>query len=163
MSHLTLYNLSLWLHISGAIVGFGSIFAHAVIFPVAMKGDKRNLPFVHKLDVSINRRLANPGLTLVVVTGIFQVVRGNWRFTTPWIAGGIAIAVILGGLMGSYFIPEDRRLLHLVERDIAASDGAEIVLSAEYQRRARVMGVITLAAGFLVVVAVFLMVTKPGS
>ena len=163
MSHLTVYNVSLWLHISGAIVGFGSIFVEAVMFAVAIRGDKRNLPYVHQLDISINRRLANPGLTLVVITGIFQVIRGNWKFTTPWIAGGITIAIILGGLMGSYLIPEDRRLLKLVTRDIAASGSGDVVLSEEYQRRLRLLKLITFFAGFLVVVAVFLMVTKPGT
>jgi hypothetical protein len=61
-----------------------------------------------------------------------------------------------------YFVPEDRRLQALAERDIAASGDGEIVLSAEYQRRGRREGMVGGLAGLLVVVAIYLMVTKPG-
>ena len=36
-------------------------------------------------------------------------------------------------MIGSYFIPEDRRLQAIVERDIAAARGGEVKLSPDYQ------------------------------
>src|SRR5688572_6193606 len=40
------YNVSLFLHISAVVIGFGATYAEAILFPVAMKVDKRHLPYV---------------------------------------------------------------------------------------------------------------------
>jgi uncharacterized membrane protein len=93
----------------------------------------------------------------VVVTGIYQTSKGDWSFGSFWISATFAILIVLGGIMGAYFIPTDRRLAALAARDLA--NGGE--LSEDYQRQARVEGIIGAVAGLLVVVAVFLMVTKP--
>jgi uncharacterized membrane protein len=65
-------------------------------------------------------------------------------------------------MLGAYFIPEDRRLEGMVERDIQASGSGEVVLSAEYKRRVRIEGAFGTVADLLVIAAVYLMVTKPG-
>ena len=52
---ITAYNISLWLHISAVVVGFGATFAEALAFPVAMKMDPRHLPYVHRLGVAVGR------------------------------------------------------------------------------------------------------------
>ena len=69
------------------------------------------------------------------------------------------IAIVLGGLNGAYFIPSDRRLAPLAERDLAATGD----VSAEYQAQARRQGMFGALAGVLVLLAIFLMVTKPGA
>jgi hypothetical protein len=74
----------------------------------------------------------------------------------------MTIVLVLGGLLGAYFIPEDRKLGPMVAREIAAAGSGEVVLSDEYQRRARREGVVGAIAGLLVLVAVYLMVVKPG-
>jgi hypothetical protein len=78
----------------------------------------------------------------------------------PWVGGTFLIALILGGLQGGYFIPTDRRLAAMAEKELAA--GAS-TLSADYQRQAQREGGIGTLAGVLIIVAVFLMVTKPGA
>jgi hypothetical protein len=50
----------------------------------------------------------------------------------------------------------------MVQREIAAAGDGEVVLSDEYQRRARTEGIVGTIAGVLIVVAIYLMVTKPG-
>jgi hypothetical protein len=50
----------------------------------------------------------------------------------------------------------------MVAREIEAAGDREIVLSDEYQRRARTEGIVGGIAGVLVLVAIYLMVTKPG-
>lgn len=75
------------------------------------------------------------------------------------------IIVIVGALLGGYFIPADRRLGPMVEREIKAAGDRELTiadLSEEYQRRGRREGMIGALTGVLLVVAVYLMVTKPG-
>jgi uncharacterized membrane protein len=69
------------------------------------------------------------------------------------------ILIVLGGLLGGYFVPTDRRLAEMAERDLAGGTGE---MSAEYQAGAKRIGAVGGLAGFLVLLAIFLMVTKPG-
>jgi uncharacterized membrane protein len=156
MAAITAYNISVWIHITAVVVGFGSTFALAVMFPLAAKMDERHLPYVHRAGIAINRYLANPALLVIVLTGFYQVSKGDWSFGSFWIIGTLAIAVVLGGLVGSYFIPTDKKLAAMAERELAAGG-----LSAEYQRLARREGQIGALAGVLIVAAIFLMVIKP--
>jgi hypothetical protein len=79
-----------------------------------------------------------------------------------WVSAALVIVLVIGGLIGGYFIPTDRRLGPMAERDIAASGDREVVLSDEYQHQARMEGIVGTVTGILLVVAVYLMVTKPG-
>jgi uncharacterized membrane protein len=158
LAAVTAYNVSVFIHITAAVVGFGATFAESVFFPVAMRLDKRHLPYVHELQLTINRYFAGPALLVIIVTGFYQVGEGNWSMGDFWISGTLVIAIILGGLNGAYFIPSDRRLGPMAARELEVGD-----LSEEYQRRARAQGMVGALAGFLVVLAIFLMVTKPGA
>ena len=157
LATITALNISIWIHITAAVVGFGATFAEAVTFPVAMKLDKRHLPYVHKLQLFINQRLATPALVVILVTGIYQVSEGDFSFGDMWISASFLIVIVLGGLLGAYFIPTDRRLFTQVTKDLAETGEPSKDYLAE-DRREGVMGTIT---GILIVVALFLMVTKP--
>ena len=155
---VTSFEFSLFLHITAVMVGFGATFAESIMFPVAMKVGKQHLPYVHRLQLAINQRMAMPALVLIIITGIYQTA-DRWEFSDFWISATFLIAIILGGLSGAYFIPSDRKLAPMVERDLAA--GGE--LSDEYQRQARRQGMFGALAGVLVLAAIFLMVVKPGA
>jgi hypothetical protein len=154
------YSLSVFLHVSAVVVGFGATFAEAIMFPVAMKAGVRYLPYLHKLQLAINQRLATPALVIVILTGIYQTAE-RWEFSEGWITATFAIVIVIGGLLGGYFIPADRKLGAMVEREIAAADGRDVVLSDEYQRGARREGMVGALTGVLLIAAIFLMVTKP--
>jgi Predicted integral membrane protein (DUF2269) len=156
---MSLYEISVFVHVSAVVVGFGATFAEALLFPVAMKAGVRHLPFVHEMQLAINQRLANPALGLIILTGIFQTIDGDWGFGSFWISATFAIAIVLGGMNGAYFVPTDRRLAPMVARDLEES-GAP---SDDYLREARREGMIGAVAGLLVIAAIFLMVTKPGA
>jgi uncharacterized membrane protein len=155
-----LYSISLWLHISAAIVGLGATFALAVGFPLALKLDPKYLPFVHHLSLNVNRKLASPALLVLILTGIYQALDEDISLDQPWVGATILIAIILGGLQGGYFVPTDKKLAALAEKELAT--GAT-TLSDDYQRQAQREGGIGALAGFLIILAVFLMVTKPGA
>jgi uncharacterized membrane protein len=159
---VTSYNLSLFLHITAVVVGLGATFAESIAFPVAMKLDVRHLPYVHRLQRAINQWLTSPALAVILATGLYQTIDADWDFGDFWISGTLTIVIVLGGLIGAYFIPADRRLEAMVTNEIASAGEGEIVLSKDYQRRARMEGIIGGIAGLLVVVAIYLMVIKPG-
>jgi hypothetical protein len=163
---VTSYQLSVFLHITAVMVGFGATFAEAIMFPVAIRTNVRYLPYVHRLQLAINQWLATPALVLVLATGIYQVSDSDaWGFDQFWVSAAFTIVIVIGGLLGAYFIPADRKLAPMIEAEIAAAGDRELTLadlSDEYQRRARMEGVVGTITGILLVVAVYLMVTKPG-
>jgi uncharacterized membrane protein len=159
---VTSYEFSVFLHITASVVGFGATFAEAIFFPIAMKLDKRHLPYVHRTQRTINQWFASPALLVVLATGFYQVDEGNWEMGDFWVSGTLTIVIVLSALIGGYFVPSDRRLEAMVAGEIANAGPGDVTLSHEYLRRSRTQGMIGAFAGLLIVAAIFLMVTKPG-
>jgi uncharacterized membrane protein len=159
---VTSYEVSLFIHITAAIVGLGVTFAEALTYPVALRLGERFLPFKHRLQLAINVFLAFPALVVVLATGLYQVSEASYELGDFWLSGSMTIVVVLAVMLGAYFIPEDRRLQRMIEREIEAAEAGEVVLSDEYRRRVRWEAALGTVADLLVIVAVYLMVTKPG-
>jgi uncharacterized membrane protein len=159
---VTSVEISLFIHITAAIVGLGAPFVEALTYPVAMRLNPRFLPFKHRLQVTINVFLALPALVVLLATGLWQVDELGYELGEFWLVGALAIVGALALMLAAYFIPEDRRLERMVARDIEASGSGDVVLSAEYRRRVRLEAAVGTVADLLVVAAVYLMVTKPG-
>ena len=162
---VTGYEFSLFLHITAVMVGFGATFAEAITFPVAMRVSPRHLPYVHRLQLAINQWLTTPAMVVVLATGFYQVSDRDFDLGDFWLSATLTIIVVISALLGGYFIPADRKLGPMVEAEIAAAGDRELTLtdlSDEYQRRARMEGIVGTITGILLVVAVYLMVTKPG-
>jgi uncharacterized membrane protein len=157
----TTYDYSLALHITAVVVGFGTTFAESIVFPVAMKMDKRHLPYVHRLQRVINTFFALPALVVVLATGFYQVSDRDWDLGDAWLSISLALVALIAVVNLAYFIPEDRRLEPMVARDLGATGGGE--LSAEYQARARREGIAGALTGVALIAIIFLMVTKPGA
>jgi uncharacterized membrane protein len=153
-------SVSIFLHVSAVVVGFGSTYALAVTFPVARKAGLQHLPYVHRLGIAVNMWLATPALVVILLTGLYQVDKGNFSLGDAWISASFAILIVLGGLIHGYFLPTDRRLAEMSEREFA---GGAAEPSAEYLAAARRTGMVGALAGVLIFAAVFLMVTKPGA
>jgi uncharacterized membrane protein len=159
---VTSYEFSLFLHITAAIIGLGAPFVEGLTYPLTMRMNARFLPLKHRLQLAINSLLALPGLVVILATGLYQVDELGYELGDFWLSGTLAIVIILAVMVGAYFIPEDRRLQRVVERDIEASGSGDVVLSAEYLRRVRLEAAFGTVADLLVIAAVYLMVTKPG-
>jgi uncharacterized membrane protein len=156
---IALYDVSVWVHVSAVVIGFGATFAGAVAFPVAMRLDVRHLPYVHHLQLAINERLAGPAFVLIILTGIYQTIEGEWGFDSFWISATFLIILALGAMNGLYFSRTDRRLAAQAQRELDETGN----LSEDYQRQARREAIMGAVAGLLIIVAIFLMVTKPGA
>ena len=159
---VTTYELSLFVHISAALVGLGATFAESLTYAAAMKLDPRHLPYKHGLQLAINRYLALPAVVVVLATGLYQVSDAGFDLGSEWLLGAMTILAVFAAMILAYFIPEDRRLQALAERDIAACAEGKVALSREYRRRVRREEMLGGFAGLLLIAAVFLMVTKPG-
>lgn len=160
---LTGYQLSVWIHVTAVVVGLGMTFAEALLFPVAMKMNPRHLPYVHRMQLTINRYVASPALVLILVTGIYQVSDAGWSFGSFWISATFAIVIILGGLNGAYFIPSDRKLEAMLNSEIEAAGTGDFTPSDEYLAKAKIQGYLGPVTGILIILAIYLMVVKPGA
>jgi uncharacterized membrane protein len=159
---VTSFELSLFIHITAAIVGLGAAFVEGFTYPVAKMLDPRQIPFKHRLGLAINLVLVLPALVVLLATGLYQADEVGYELGAFWLTGAMAIVAALALMVIAYFIPEDRRLLRIAERDIAASGGGEVTMSAEYERRVLIESIAGVVADLLVIAAVYLMVTKPG-
>jgi hypothetical protein len=72
----------------------------------------------------------------------------------------LVILLIIGGLWGMFFAPNERRLAELARRDVGAADGG---FSAEYDDLFRRVAAAGYAVCALVLIAIFFMTTKLGS
>ncbi len=71
----TLSTISLFLHISAAVVGLGSTFALASRSR-SRTVDPRHILFIHKLNLAVISRLAGPALAIILITGITRCSTG---------------------------------------------------------------------------------------
>jgi uncharacterized membrane protein len=150
------YDVVLTIHILAVVVAFGVVFAYPVIDAQVRRGSPGELAALHRLHVVIARRVVTPAMTVVLLAGLYLATRDPWSLGDPWISATFAILVVLFGLTGAVLVPTDQRLAELAERDGGAR-------SADYDREARRADVFGGLALLLVVVAIFLMVAKPGA
>jgi uncharacterized membrane protein len=158
MAAFTFYNAVLAIHILAVVLAFGVVFAYPIIDSQAKRAGPVALPGLHRLHVVLATRLVQPAMTVVLAAGLYLAFQEPWSLGDPWISATFAILVVLFGLTGAVLVPADRRLAELAERDLQDGGGP----SADYvalSRRADVVGSVAL---LLVVVAIVLMVAKPG-
>jgi hypothetical protein len=154
------YEIVLALHILAVVVAFGVTFAYPIVFAVGARVDPRSLPLLHRLEYSIEQRLVNPVLAIVLAAGIFLASDGHhWsQFFVQW---GLVVVIVLGGLTGAVMIPTSKRAEQLAARDIEAASGASVEMSEEYRTLVRRLNLVGTLMALLVVVTIFFMVIKP--
>ncbi len=138
-------------HVLSAIVAVGANVSYAFWLRLAGR-DRDRLVFVITGIRWLDRRVANPLYALVLITGILMVLNGLYSFETRWIAAAIVLytGVAVTGIVG--FGPAVRRQLAEAERDPTGPDYEAAA------RRSSALGVLTTT---IVLIIVFLMVTKP--
>lgn len=155
------YKVVLAIHIMAVVVAFGVTFAYPIIFSVGARQDPRSLPLLHRVEYSIERRLINPGLLVVLLAGIYLASKLHvWSaFYVQW---GLAAVVVIGAVVGSVMIPTAKRAEALAARDLAASDG-EGTFSDEYRALTRRLATVGSLLSLLVLVTVYFMATHTGA
>ena len=158
MFAVTVYDVVLTVHILAVVVAFGVVFAYPVIDAQVRRAGPADLAALHRLHIVVARRVVTPAMTVVLLAGLYLAI-DRWSLGDPWISATFAILFVLFGLMGGVLTPADRRLVQLAQRD-AGAGGAPGGDYERERRRADLVGSLVLA---LVVVAIFLMVVKPGA
>ncbi len=156
----SLYEVVLAVHIIAVVVAFGVTFALPIMFAVAAQRDPHSLPLLHRIEYTLERALVNGGLLVVVAAGIFLASDGHhWsEFFVQW---GLAMALVIGGIVGGLLIPTAKRAEQLAERDLAAAGEGTTGMSEEYRALVRRSAVGGTLASVLVLVTILIMVVKP--
>jgi hypothetical protein len=155
-SGVLFWQVVLAIHIAAVVITFGVVFSWPIFILAGNKLDRRAIPWFHRMQQAIGRRLISPGLLVVLVAGIYLASKLHyWHyFFAQW---GIAVAIVIGGLEGGFIIRQEGRLAELAERDLAA--GAE-EWSPEYQAVARRTGAVGLVMYVLILVTIYVMTVQ---
>lgn len=149
---MSLYAILKWVHVLAAITALGANVTYGVWLALAAR-DERSLVFALRGISFLDRRLANPGYVVLLISGLLLVWVGDLRLTIPWILIALILYVLTAVVGIVAYSPALRRQIALAENPGRTS--------VEYRRaasRGTQLGILT---SVLVVAIVFLMVVKP--
>jgi uncharacterized membrane protein len=153
---ITSYQVVVAIHVMAVVVAFGVLFAYPVILPWARRNHPRAMPAIHQAQSRIGRILIGPGMVVILGAGIYLASKSD-TWDQSWVSTPLLILLILGGMAGMFFVPTERKLGELAERDLQG--GGE--LGEEYGRLFSRLQSMLMVAALLVLVAIFFMVVKP--
>jgi len=146
------------------VLAFGVTFSFPIVLGVARRRYERHMGFYHRVQALIGSRLIGPVGGLVLLAGLYLAIKGPYEFGDPWIGSTLLILIVILGVGGGYMGPREERLAELADRDIAASppEGA-VSFGQDYDRLFTQVRNVNLVLNVLILLAIFLMVTKPGA
>jgi uncharacterized membrane protein len=146
------------IHVMAVVAGLGVTFAYPILMPWLRRNHPRAMPAVHAAQDRVGKLLITPGLVVILAAGIYLASKED-VWSEVWVSVPLVILFVLGGLGGAFFSPNERKLAELARRDLQQGDQ----LSAEYDGLFARVATVGLVASFLVLVAIFFMVAKPGA
>jgi uncharacterized membrane protein len=164
LASISFYSVVLFIHIAAVVLAFGVTFSYLIVMAAASSRYERHMGFLFRMQSIIGSRLIGPLGVVVLLAGLYLAIEGPYELGDPWIGGTLLILIVVLGVGGGYLGPREERLAEMAERDVAASpaDGA-VRFGQDYQRLFGTLRAGILAINVLVLIALFLMVTKPGA
>src|SRR2546423_8938772 len=148
---VTSLQVSLFLHLTAVVVGFGTTFAESITFPIAMKLDRRHLPYVHRLQRTINSFFTTPALVVVLATGFYQADKLNFSLGDLWLSASLSLVGVIAVLNVGYFIPQDRKFEAMVTGELASAVDEDVQLSEVSLRRSRLSRIVAALTGVILI------------
>lgn len=152
MLALRVYDAVVALHVMAIVAAFGVVFAYPVVLPWLRKQHPGSMAVAHEVQGRLGRYVVTPAAILALVAGAYLASDAD-LWGEVWVVIPFVILVAILGVGGAVFAPTERRLVQL------ASGGVD---SPEYDATFRRLFLAEVAVAVLVLVAIFLMVTKLG-
>ena len=162
LAEISFYNVVLFVHIAAVVLAFGVTFSFPIAMAVARKRYERHLGFYHRIQALIGSRLIGPLGGLVLLAGLYLAIKGPYEFGDPWIGSTLLLLIIILGVGGGFLGPREERLADMADRDIAASPEGPVRFGSDYEQTFNQVRTVTITLNVLILVSIFLMVTKPG-
>lgn len=154
------YDVAKAFHVIAAFAAYGLPLAYPMLIPYLRRRHPRALPGLHDVQHRLNIVLTGPGTVAVLALGLYMAADRH-LFGRAWVDAGIAIVAVIA-VAGGDIVRTTARLAEVSRADVAATPAGEPVRFSEaYQRLYRRYMAIEHTLGLLVLVAIFLMVTKP--
>lgn len=147
------YQLTKFIHVLLAIIAVGFNASYGIWLARAARAPQATQSHVLRTIKFMDDRFANPAYLLLFVSGLFMVVNAEIPFSRFWIAAAIALWLVLLFVGAAIYTPTLRDQIRVLEAEGPGSPGYQRLAS-----RGRNVGIIL---ALIVVVIVFLMVTKP--
>src|SRR4051794_31125356 len=154
MLAITGYSVVLSVHVMAIVLAFGVTFAYPIMGPFIAKHHPGSLRAVHELQERIGKFLIMPMGILALATGIY-LASDHDLFDRIWVQVPMGILIVLLGLGGAFFSPQERR-----SGELAPAEGQ--APTEEYLATVGRVAKVGALSSLLVLVAIFFMVAKPG-
>ncbi len=154
------YDVILFIHIVAVVVAFGPNFAYPIFAMVVERSDPRSIPVLMRSFEAVDRNLVTGGGIVVLAAGVYLTI-DRWEFGDVFVSLGIIAILVLLGLTHGFFLPRERRIAELAERDIAASGDGEVKLSDELRALVKGTAMVGNLVALIVIVTLFFMTVKP--
>jgi len=140
------------IHVLSAIVAVGGNATYGVLL-ASGAGQTETTLFSLKAIRFIDRYLANPAYTLLLLAGLTMVFTVPFPITTPWILTSLILYIVIAILGATVYAPVFRKQIKIAESDGINGD--------DYRVTAHWGVVLGLAITAIDALIVFLMVAKP--
>ncbi|MEP6693274.1 MAG: DUF2269 family protein [Chloroflexota bacterium] len=147
------FQLAKFIHVLLAITAVGFNASYGIWLARAAKAPQATQSYVLRTIKFLDDRIANPAYGLLLITGLFMVFNAGIPVSRLWLAAGIGLWLVVMFVGLGVYTPTLRDQIRVLESEGPGSE--------EYRRlsaRGRTTGIVL---GILVIVIVFLMVTKP--
>lgn len=161
MLAIRFYDVIVAVHVLGVVTAFGVTFAYPILLGYVKRQQPHAMAALHAAQDQIGKKVITPSMVVVLVAGAYLASDID-VWDRPWVSAPLLILIVLFGLGGAFFSPQERKLADLAQRDIAAAAGTKVEFSAEYEALLKRVQTVAVVASLLVAVAVFVMITKPG-
>ena len=152
---MSVYQVLLTLHILAAAMWIGAAFALQVISGQMRSSTPDAVTDRFAIDAErVGKTVFAPSAVVLVVTGVFLVLRGNFGWTEPWLLIGVGAVAVVLAVGAGFLIPEARRLA-----DLARTVGHD---SAEIRERSRRRFLVARVDLSILILAMAVMVVRPG-
>jgi hypothetical protein len=154
------FDVVLAVHIMAVVFAFGATLAYPVLLGTIRKADSRALPALYKALHAISTRVIMPGLTVVLIAGIYMASDHKlWsEFFVQW---GLGVVVVIGAVEGMFLSPREKKLVEVADRDLAASGDGPFVPSAEHDALVKRIGATGAFMDLLVLLTILFMAIQP--
>lgn len=164
LGHFDFYTFVIFVHVASAVVAFGATFAYPLIETTLQRTDLRALPAWHEAQNQVGHKLITPGAILILISGIYMVSTDRWDGVGSfWFSAAGAIVIVLLGLGHGFFAPNARKRRDQARADLAAGAAERGQMSPEYEALTKRVMPVGILSSLLVLIALLLMVWKPGA
>jgi uncharacterized membrane protein len=150
------YELLLFLHVLGAALwAGGAVIYYVLVERMNVASDRQALSGLLSHSEKVGQFYFMPAALVTLIAGIFLVLRGDWRWSEPFVIVGlvgVAITVVVGAILST---PREKALEEALSSPNSSYD--------DVRRAFGPVRAIARLDVLLLVVIIFFMTVKPGT